>query len=107
MQENPLGATVELEQRLNPQIELRHRSATHSDSAHHPEMRPHPLAQYSASAPLSGYWTPPPPYEEVVSSQEDIIQAGSYGFEQSRLDKDIQQKAIPRNSSTPFLSGQQ
>jgi hypothetical protein len=120
----PLEDPTELEFGLNSEVISRHRSASHLVSVppHQPAMRPHPLARYSASAPITGYAddsllqghgyqderhrTPPPPYEDVISSLD--IQAGSYEFAvQPKLDKEVRQRGVPRNSSTPFVNGQQ
>ena len=123
---SPLEDPAELEHGLNSEIISRHQSATRRDSTPTQQQttRPHPPAQYSTSAPITSYQdypslqgqlhqegegghrTPPPPYEDVVSSPD--IQAGSYGFvPQSRLDKEVRHRGVPRNSSTPSLNGQQ
>ena len=112
---NPLEDSTELEFGLNPRTISRHHSASHADPTPQRETRPHPPAQYSASAPTAGYGaysssqgqphqeggrrTPPPPYEAVVSSpgETDCIQAGSYGFEYpAKLDGVVRQRGIPR-----------
>ena len=120
---DPLNDSVEYEFGFDTRpSQLRHRLAT---TSHTPSTRPHPLAQYSISAPITSHMypsldeniqggeedtierrTPPPSYESAVTSQYYMESAG-YEYHPKGKDGLDQQRAIPKSSSTPLVSGYQ
>lgn len=102
--------------------ELRHRSATSHTPHQHVSTRPHPLVQYSISAPITGFMyplldqsieggdtlgrrTPPPSYEAVVTSQ--YMESGGFEYHRKTEDGIDPQRTVPKSSSTPLLGGYQ
>lgn len=110
---DPFTDSVELEfgiETTDGRKALRHRSRPAR------QQMPHPLAQYSASAPVPGHTpqpqddigrrSPPPSYDVAVAQGTP----GTYGM--AHLYPDLSedssyQQAVPRSSSTPSVDGRQ
>ena len=108
--------------------ELRRRSATSHTPSQRVSTRPHPLVEYSVSAPITSYGhiypsldqgrgeegerdmgghrTPPPPYETVVSPE---MHGGGGGIDyRPKIEDELfQRKGIPQSSSTPLFHSDQ
>lgn len=110
---DPLTDSFELEFGMDTtdgQKGLRHRSRPAR------QQMPHPLAQYSASAPMTGYTplpqddigrrSPPPSYDvAVVQGTPDTY--GTSHLYPGLSEDPYSQQTVPRSSSTPSVDGRQ
>ena len=80
------------------------------------QQMPHPLAQYSASAPVTGHTpqpqddtgrrSPPPSYNVAVAQGTPVTYGTAHLYPDLSEDSNYQQ-AVPRSSSTPSVDGRQ